>query len=265
MNNLEKYKADLDQLIKDGKHLLLSIESEISPSQVKRELGDEQYDRFVDCEIHLETHYQAWYSEALFIIELLLPNRADNFRQLYEANKSRKYINYENYRIYDYLLGFTVSSKSNSLEEVSEEAVFPLLIQQVEMLKSCTRKFDSSLFNIRNLIQSDLFDSEIDAAKDLNKKGFTRGAGAMAGVVLEHHLAQICENHQIKISRKTPTINDYNEALKKDNVIELPKSRHIQTLGDLRNLCSHKKDQDPTKDDVDELISGVTKIIKTVF
>lgn len=41
--------------------------------------------------------------------------------------------------------------------------------------------------------------------------------------------------------------------------------RHIQLLGDLRNKCDHKKDAEPTKQEIDDLIGGAEKIIKTVF
>ena len=43
------------------------------------------------------------------------------------------------------------------------------------------------------------------------------------------------------------------------------KWKNIQYLGDLRNLCDHSKDREPTNDDVEELINGTSKIIKTVF
>jgi hypothetical protein len=99
----------------------------------------------------------------------------------------------------------------------------------------------------------------------LNKKGFTRGAGAMAGVILEAHFSEICHKHNLKMTKKHPTINDYNDLLKNENIIAIDIFRHIQLLGDLRNKCDHKKDTDPTKQEIDDLISGTEKIIKTVF
>ena len=41
--------------------------------------------------------------------------------------------------------------------------------------------------------------------------------------------------------------------------------RFIQHLADLRNLCDHDRESEPTNAQVDELISGINKIIKTVF
>jgi hypothetical protein len=61
------------------------------------------------------------------------------------------------------------------------------------------------------------------------------------------------------------SILDYYQLLKENDIIDTPKWRFIQHLGDLRNLCDHNKDREPTKDDVIELVEGVEKVIKTVF
>ena len=39
----------------------------------------------------------------------------------------------------------------------------------------------------------------------------------------------------------------------------------MQYLTDLRNLCDHDKESEPTADQVSELISGVEKVTKTLF
>ena len=122
-----------------------------------------------------------------------------------------------------------------------------------------------SLFDLKGLLQADLFDSELDAAKELGKKGFLRGSGAVAGVVLEKHLSQVCDNHGVKSRKKHPSISDYYQLLKDNEIIDKIEWRFIQRLGDLRNLCAHKKDREPTKEDITELIEGVDKVIKTVF
>jgi hypothetical protein len=40
--------------------------------------------------------------------------------------------------------------------------------------------------------------------------------------------------------------------------------RRIQFLADVRNLCTHKKDSDPTKDQVTELLNGVNWAMKNI-
>src|SRR5262249_27214319 len=148
---------------------------------------------------------------------------------------------------------------------VGPESAFPQFEQQLEIARSAKQRFASSLFDIRQLVQGDLFDSELDAAEELAKKKFTRAAGALAGVVLEHHLAQVCENHKIKVAKKNPSISDLNDLLKSANVLETADWRFVQHLADFRNLCDHSKASEPTVDQVNDLIAGVKKVSKTLF
>ena len=110
-----------------------------------------------------------------------------------------------------------------------------------------------------------MFDSELDAARELAKKGFLRAAGALAGVILERHLSQVADNHKVSSSKAHPTISDFNDMLKKANIYEVPEWRQIQRLGDLRNLCDHDKKREPSKEEIDELVAGVDKVTKTLF
>lgn len=149
--------------------------------------------------------------------------------------------------------------------KVGPAAAVPRFRQQVAILRSCRARFESSLFEIRQLVQADLLDSELHAASELSKHRFTRAAGAVAGVVLEKHLAQVCDNHATKITKSKPTINDLNESLKAANVIDVLNWRFIQHLADIRNLCDHSRSVEPTHVQVDDMIEGVAKVSKTIF
>ena len=266
MDNLLKYEKDLDLLISKGHNLHTAIQYESYPEefekQIKLSLGDE-YEDFISKIKLFKSNYQSWYSESLVLIKQLLPDRVNDFVKLYEKPKNRKELNHGNYVIEDYLQGLT--SSRNGIIKVNTSSAIPQLEQQLYILKSVKERFKSSLFDIKQLTQADLFDSELSSAKELNKKGFSRGAGAIAGVVIEKHFAQVCKNHNINIQKKNPTISDFNDKLKTSEVYDTPVWRKVQPLGDLRNLCDHNKDKEPTKEDVQELIDGVDKLIKTVF
>ena len=132
------------------------------------------------------------------------------------------------------------------------------------ILDAARRKLDSALYDIRHMVQADLFDSELDAAKELVKHGHLRAAGAVSGVVLEEHLQEVCNSHSIPFRKKSPTIADYNNALKDKGIIDVSKWRHNQWLGDIRNKCAHSKENEPTTEDVKKLIDGVSEVIKTL-
>jgi hypothetical protein len=97
---------------------------------------------------------------------------------------------------------------------VGPDAAIPKFKQQVEIVKSMQQRFESSLFDIRAVVQADLYDSELEAAADLNKKGFFRAAGAIAGVVLEGHLHVVFSNHSLAVPKKA-TLGALIEGLKK--------------------------------------------------
>jgi hypothetical protein len=266
--NLEKYQKDLDALINNGEQLLHAIQAECSPERfkamVKKALGNKAA-AFLKALPGFATAYQPWYSEARAVIKLLLPDRLADFVRHYEKPKPRKDIDFENYRIEDALQGLRITKGFNEEVIADKSAAIPHVRQQVEILKSVKARFKSSLFDIRQLVTADLFDSELDAAAELARKKFLRAAGAIAGVVLEKHLHQVCDNHSVTLSKKDPGISHLNDLLKNNGVIDVPQWRAIQYLGDLRNLCDHPKGQEPTHEQITELIQGVTKVTKTLF
>ena len=256
-SNLEKYRKDLNHLISMGNNLCNAMKYDCDPegfSELAKKQFKEKSDQFLKDLPSFNSEYQSWYSESLAIIKVLLPDRVVDFTRFYERPKTRKIITYESYVIADYL---------DCLIDMS--SAIPKFMQQLNILKSVKRRFESSLFDIEQVVQADLLDSELDAAKELNKKGFSRGAGAIVGVVLEKHLSQVCKNHNITVRKKHPAINDYNELLKQAEIIQIKDWRFIQRLADLRNLCDHNKDAEPTREEVEELINGAAKISKTIY
>src|SRR6266581_6548714 len=53
-------------------------------------------------------------------------------------------------------------------------------------------------------------------------------------------LPLVCENHGVKLRKRKPTLNDFNEELKNGGVIDQPTWRRNQHPGDLRNKCAHQ-------------------------
>ena len=259
MNNLAKIKGDLSKLLVDGQRIAIAWAVKYTPASLGRHLTKELESEFKA--VNLIDSYQRWYSKALSVINQLLPNRLDDFSGLYEYRGARKKLDFSNYRIADCLCGYSPGTKDYV---AMAKYCLRLVEQQRSILLAAQERLDSSLHDIQQVVQADLFDSEVDAARELNKKGFSRAAGAMVGVVLEKHFATVIKAHALVMSKKNPCINDYNQKLKDENVIDIPTWRFIQRLGDLRNLCDHAKGVEPSREDIDELISGVDKIMKTV-
>lgn len=246
-----KLTKDLIALYNKGELMLLQ-EVEVVESKSAREAP-------------LIGNYQAWYSEALPIVRQLLPDRYVEFQEQYKLDR-RKDISSLTYTISDYLIGLRLTRGADKEQIVDRISVFRAKFGlQLAILISAVARIDSALADIEGTLESGIFLHELDAADDLLKKKHLRASGAIAGVSLEMHLGRVATNHAVVLQKKEPTVSDLNDALKSASAIDVPTWRHIQRLGDIRNLCVHNKDREPTQDEVEDLLRGVRKIIAELF
>lgn len=264
MTNKDKYINDINSLIKRGGFLERGLYKELRNEYKDTfdKLSDEQKEKIMKCSF--SDKYNAWYNEALCLVKQLMPERLDEFVSYYKIPKRKDQdISYLSYTISDYLLGVVV--KELGQVKVGGTAAVPKFQQQLQIVLSLKERFESSLYDIKQLVQADMLDSEIDSAKLLLKNGFLRAAGAICGVVLEKHFATICEIRSLRVSKKNPCINDYNQLLKSEGIIDTPTWRKISFIADLRNLCDHNKKEEPTKEQLADMVNETMKIVKTVF
>lgn len=264
-SNLDRYKEELGELIKLGSRM----EGDLYYQHLTETgaLKKKQAEKHKEISDTFAKEYQRFYTEAHAVIRQMAPARIDEFENLYKSDPRRKSIDQLTFSIQDWLNGIrpTVDPRTGKKYFQDLMVVMTRFSTQLQILKAVTSSFESSLFDIRQIVQADLFDTELASAEELTKKGFLRGAGAIAGVVLEKHLAQVADNHNVITRKKNPSISDFNDLLKQSSVVDVPVWRQIQRLADIRNLCDHNKAREPTKDEVTELVSGVEKITKTLF
>jgi len=237
---------------------------------IKKEIEELTNEGLEFCEDYLEKSeegfqikYQVWYSKALKVIEFLAPDRYKEFRGYYEIDPKRKAKDFggTNYVIQDFI-------KNNDIwdwgSKTTKELARNCFINQIAIFSSLSERVDSILSNIETELFSELQDDEISTAKQLLKINI-RAAGSLLGVIIENHLKKVANSHKLKILKKNPTISDLNELLKKEAVITAPNWRKITYMGDIRNLCTHKKEVEPTKEEVSELINNTDWLVKNVF
>jgi len=215
--------------------------------------------------IRFGTAYQAWYSRAIKVVEALAPERLKEFTEYYLIDPKRKVSNASNYVIQDYIKA--IGARTNHYDEPLWDVnnlIQIRVMNQIQIISSLESRIDTVLQDVTGHLFSELQDKELEATTQLIKVS-PRAAGALAGVVLERHLQRAANNHEIKLRKKSPNISDLNDPLKQKGVYGTPVWRKIQLLADIRNLCSHQKEEEPTKEQVSELIDGVNTIIKTVF
>jgi len=210
------------------------------------------------------SEYQDWYSLALRVVEQLLPDRYAEFKEFYRVNR-RKEIDVETYGIADYIAGIRITRGYDSKPVFNAASVaITKFSQQIAILRTAQDRLDSVLNDIGQTLHAEILDDELDAARNLLAASHLRSAGVVAGVVLEGHLKKLVSDHKVTF-RKKPMLSNLNDALKEAGVYDAPQWRKIQYLTDIRNICGHKNERDPERDEVADLIEGVAKITKTLF
>jgi len=245
-------KKEISQLVETGMKMYKALE----PVQetAKKTNGP----KCVDINFFLE-NYEGWYTRAQTVIKQITPDRKEDFIRLYYT-QNRKVLDRTTYCITDALRNIYGPHPVRYGPYTARRCIY----NQLKMVEACLNKFDSRVLDMQTILQADIFDSELESASHLLKMGFLRAAGAICGVVLEKHFQGVCQSRNIILRKKNPTIADYNDALK-ECVYDTVEWRRIQRLGDIRNLCDHSKDREPTKDEVSELISGTERVTKTIY
>jgi hypothetical protein len=198
--------------------------------------------------------YEDWYTRASLAVEVIAPDRLEDFRSAYRVDRRRD-VSYDTYTISDYLTGMVVSRYGRPAFD-TKSAFATKMLRQFAIVKAAASLAPSVLRDLRSTLQAELLDSDVAAARELAKAKHLRSAGVVCGVALEAHLSSVADRHNVKLLKKNPSIADWNEALKAASVIDVPTWRLIQRLADIRNLCGHKRDREPTASEVEDLIAG---------
>lgn len=246
MNNTEKVRAEIKNCLSEAKIIVKYLQ------------GVHEDEKF---SFHIE--YQKWYSKVIKIVEFLAPDRFLEFKSYYEIDPKRKSLGYGTYSVQDYLKGVAPGSYHLQNFDAKQETM-KNVYNQYSILSSINERLDNVLADIRTVLSTELHDIELATAKNLLKINI-RAAGVICGVILESYLQNVIEKHKIKLAKRNPALSDLNESLKNSDVYDTVVWRKISYLSDIRNICAHKKDVEPTKDQVEELIEGTNWATKNIF
>ncbi len=123
------------------------------------------------------------------------------------------------------------------------------------------------LITIKQLVQSEVFDSELDQAKHFFDSGYLVAAAVTAGVVLETSIKELCKNNGIDIylpdSTKSKKLDVLNAALKNADVYNILQQKKITALADVRNNAAHGNVDQFSKEDVIDMIRDIERFLLT--
>ena len=255
-SSLGAVTVDLEDLVREGHDLKLAILVQKKPERIKEKLPKERKKKLSGMDV--VAAYKPWYDKSRIVISRLLPEKQDEFKSYCQHPLIRgDHVGFSR-RLDESLRSHVTGEDATGLV-----SGYHLLETQCEILEQAKLNFDLFVAKSQQALHADLLDSMLCVARDFYENGDSRAAVAMAGVVLEQHLRIVLKAHSVRMRKKNISINDYAFVLKDKGIAEFPIWRTVQRLGDLRELC--RRVDEPKKEDVEELINGVDKIIKTLF
>lgn len=113
------------------------------------------------------------------------------------------------------------------------------------------------LTSIKNLIQAEVFDSELEQASELLSNGYILAAAVIAGVVLETSLRDLCGREGIPIGK----LDKMNSDLAKAGIYNMLQQKRITALANIRNSAAHGKSEEFAESDVRNMIRDIEQFL----
>ncbi|MFY4759044.1 DUF4145 domain-containing protein [Aliarcobacter butzleri] len=166
------------------------------------------------------------------------------------------------------IIELTAGKNSTYLKKFSEiESVkyiagqtYPHFIGQFALLNALKDDYENGfLVSLKSLVEADVFETELEQAKELLSNKYKLAAAVIAGVVLETALRSLCDKEKIPHGKLTKM----NDDLTKAGVYNKFQQKNITALADIRNSAAHGKDSEFTHENVENMIRDIESFLAT--
>lgn len=113
------------------------------------------------------------------------------------------------------------------------------------------------LISLKSLVQAEVFDDELDQARELLSKGYALPAAVIAGVVLETTIKVLCNRNGIPLGK----FEAMNEALVKADVHNGLQKKQLTALAGVRNAAAHGDTEVFKGADVKSMIEDIHRFV----
>jgi hypothetical protein len=240
--------------------------------------------------------YQAWYTKALRVIRQLYPERSDDFqahyRELLALRRSMPFLPWyrtalrvlhrltawRSQEVKDHAceghsrarpgspetgrqtcLGMTITPNGEMIPSV-RLTFLAHFAQQLRILSAVRDGLAYVLADLHGTLYGDVEHHVLTAIDTLSQHGHHRAAGALAGVLLEIHLAHVAAKYRVAMGAKAPDITMLNAALKRGGIYDGEIWHSIQRLGALRDDWVDSSRRDPTVDELTTFLHEVQTV-----
>lgn len=163
------------------------------------------------------------------------------------------------------IFGSSSEHYKNFTGQVSRHLTFSPTYRAQGILLAAKDDYDNGyLFELRRLVEAEVFDDFLEQAEHLLESGYYQPAAVVAGCVLEDGLRKLVDENGITLPQK-PKLDAMNAELAKAGVFSKLVQKRITTLADLRNKAAHGQWQDFSQDDVTEMLGAVRRFMEEHF
>lgn len=113
------------------------------------------------------------------------------------------------------------------------------------------------LQSIKQLVQAEVFESELEQSQELLSSGYKLASAVIAGVVLETALREKCMQEGIGIGK----LDKMNADLAKAGHYNKLQQKRITALADIRNSAAHGKPDEFSEQDVANMIRDIEQFL----
>ncbi|MBS3152278.1 hypothetical protein J4230_02610 [Candidatus Woesearchaeota archaeon] len=125
------------------------------------------------------------------------------------------------------------------------------------IIKSAADEFNLGFtHNITHILSVELFDTVLEQAKELLKKGFKDPAAILGRVIIENTLKDLCNKNKI-ILNGNEKISDFNELLKNSNILTLPNFKLCRIYIETGNLAAHGDFNKYNNEDIGKMLDYI--------
>ncbi|EPF0083668.1 hypothetical protein ACSN2W_004595 [Vibrio parahaemolyticus] len=113
------------------------------------------------------------------------------------------------------------------------------------------------LTSLKQLVQAEVFESELEQAQELLDNGYKLASAVIAGVVLETALRDLCTSNKIAHGK----LDTMNSQLAKAGIYNKLQQKQITAIADIRNSAAHGKPELFSEQDVKNMIRDIESFL----
>ncbi len=142
---------------------------------------------------------------------------------------------------------------------------WPDIEQAFGVLLSAKDDFEKdALFDVKRLIEADLFNKFLEQAEYLHKAGYFQASAVIAGSVLEDGLRKLCIQNIVTLPDK-PKLDWMNAQLAKEGVYNKLTQKKVTAFANLRNNAAHGNLDEFESSDVADMLRGIRDFMERYF